>query len=124
MPEFLKDYISNQDQTLLVRPFDKNLLNAVYLSSTILPKDLRGHYEGMVFDAPEWYYEIMNSNPPILVIENIDEISNYEQMKFNEIIASKRIGSHKLPDNILVILTAQNFENVNKEILVQVKIVE
>ena len=108
--ELLKDYIKINMSPLLIPSLLKEYFkNTILLKNDIDRKELNGHYEGMEFTPPIWYQELIqkskNNDYVILMIENINEISKEEQMKFIEILKYKKISTFDLPKNCIIIAT-------------------
>ena len=104
----LVDFISGQD-----------IEGAVVLPANIDKKDLNGHYEGARFVPPKWLDEILTSNTKrLLVIDKIDTIPKADQLKFGEILEYRKIATFDLPDNCVIIVTANeiNKEKIDEEI--------
>ena len=104
----LVDFLSGQD-------FE----NAIVLPANIDSRELTGHYEGMIFKPPLWLDEILGENKSkILVIDKIDMISKEEQLKFCELLEYRKISTFTLPENCIIIVTANeiNKEKINCEI--------
>ncbi len=104
----LIDFLSGQD-------FE----NAIVLPANIDSLELNGHYEGMIFKPPLWLAEILGENKSkILVIDKIDMISKEEQLKFCELLEYRKISTFTLPENCIIIVTANeiNKEKINCEI--------
>ena len=104
----LIDFLSGQD-------FE----NAIVLPANIDSLELNGHYEGMIFKPPLWLSEILGENKSkILVIDKIDMISKEEQLKFCELLEYRKISTFTLPENCIIIVTANeiNKEKINCEI--------
>lgn len=51
-----------------------------------------------------------------LTIEQIDNLSLKEQQKFIPLLKDRRAGNFKLPDNVQIIISAKNLQNVAQEI--------
>lgn len=88
--------------------------DAVILSADISKSLLDGHYEDTEFIPPKWYQRVKekeNSNPNILVIDNITSIAKEEQKKFVEIIKYRKVGVFELPKNCVIIITCEEVNN-------------
>ena len=96
------DFISAQD-----------IPNAVIIDAINNP-DLFGHFVGTLYLPPEWF-EKTNKNV-ILVIDNLDKISKEEQLKFKELLKYKKISTFNLPEDMRILVTVENKENLNEEI--------
>ena len=118
--EILLSYIKANIAPILVDFMSgKDLPDATILSSNIDVKELNGHYEGENFVPPKWLNEILNSNTcKILVIDKIETISKEEQMKFIEILKYRKVSTFELPNNCIIIVTANEIskDKINEEI--------
>ncbi len=118
--EILLSYIKANVAPILVDFMSgKDLPDATILSSNIDAKELNGHYEGENFVPPKWLNEILNSNTcKILVIDKIETISKEEQMKFIEILKYRKVSTFELPNNCIIIVTANEIskDKINEEI--------
>ena len=119
--EMLLSYIKSNVAPILVDFISgEDLDGAVVLPANIDVKELNGHYEGTEFVAPKWFNKILNTNENrILVIDKIDTISKEEQLKFGELLEYKKISTFELPENCVIIITANeiNKDKINEEIL-------
>jgi len=116
--ELLIDYIKNNVAPILVDFIDGiDIPNSVILPANCKINDLNGHYENTEFVAPEWYNKLENEIA-ILVIDKIDSISKEEQTKFLEILKYRKISTFELPENTIIIVTAKeiNKNTINEEI--------
>lgn len=98
----------------------KDIENSIILSANIDVKKLNGHYEEMEFMPPKWYEAIRDSkDAKVLVIDKIDSISKEEQLKFCEILEHRKISTFELPDNCVIVVTADKVskDTISEEIL-------
>ena len=118
--EMLLSYIKANVAPILVDfIFGNDLKGAVVLPANIDEKELNGHYEDADFRPPKWLNEILSTNAnKILVIDKIDTISKEEQLKFCELLEYRKISTFNLPDNCVIIVTANeiNKDKINEEI--------
>ena len=119
--EMLLSYIKSNVAPILVDFISgEDLDGAVVLPANIDVKELNGHYEDTEFVAPKWFNKILNTNENrILVIDKIDTILKEEQLKFCELLEHRKISTFELPDNCVIIITANeiNKDKINEEIL-------
>ena len=95
------------------------LLDDIFVNDIIINADcdislLNGHYEGTSFVAPDWYQDLLDrvkKERPIIVIKNINMIPVTEQNKFIEILKYRKISTFELPEQCLIIVTANNLNN-------------
>ena len=118
--ELLMSYIKSNVAPILINCIGRlKLPNSVTISANCKKEDLNGHYENENFLLPSWYNELLKFNSySILIIEQIDTISKNEQTKFVEILKHRQVSTFKLPQNTVIIVTANkiNKETINKEI--------
>lgn len=118
--EMLLSYIKSNVAPILVDFISgKDISGAVIIPANVNVRELNGHYEGTEFVAPSWLNEITSSNESkILVIDKIDTISKEEQMKFGELLKYRKLSTFDLPDNCIIIITANkvNSDTINEEI--------
>lgn len=96
------DFISAQD-----------IPNALIIDASNNP-DLSGHFAGTLYLPPEWFNKI--NEKVIFVIDNLDKISKEEQLKFKELLKYKKVSTFNLPEDMRVLVTVENKENLNEEI--------
>ena len=68
---------------------------------------------------PEWLKKILNNlskENNILIIKDFDKISTEEQKLFIDIICNNQISSEKLPDNLKIIINAEQKWQLIQEI--------
>lgn len=101
--------------------------NSVILPARIDISELNGHYEEMEFIPPIWYQELekyKEDNYSFLVISDLSNLPKEEQLKFGEILKYKKVGVFELPQNCVIIITAQNIEQtISNEIYSMVAVV-
>lgn len=119
--EMLLSYIKSNVAPILVDFISgKDINGAVIIPANVNVRELNGHYKGTEFVAPSWLNEITSSSESkILVIDKIDTISKEEQMKFGELLKYRKISTFDLPDNCIIIITANkiNSDTINEELL-------
>ena len=54
------------------------------------------------------------NNIAYLVIEEIDKIDEKKQEKYIEIVKDREFRGYKIPENVIIIFTVQNKENIQK----------
>ena len=116
-------YIESNVAPILVDNISARLFidEAVFLPSNCDVSLLNGHYEGMDFVPPLWYVQVLkrkDSRQNILVIDDLTNIPKEEQMKFYELLKYRKIGVFDLPENCVIIATANKliYSNVDKQI--------
>lgn len=118
--ELLMSYIKSNVAPILINCIgDLDLPNSVVLPANCKKEELNGHYENDNFLLPSWYNELLKFNSySILIIDKIDTISKNEQVNFIEILKHRQISTFKLPQNTIIIVTANkiNKDTINEEI--------
>ena len=118
--ELLLSYIKANVAPILVDFISgKDLNGAVVVPASVDVKELNGHYDGADFMPPKWLNEILSTNASkILVIDKIDLISKKEQLKFCELLEHRKISTFELPENCIIIVTANeiNKDKISEEI--------
>ncbi len=114
--ELLNNYLKSGINVILLEDFK----NEIFENNVILDKNsaVCGHYEGIEFMAPDWYYKLLENDEKILVIKDINKMDLIEQTKFIEIIKYKKVNTFDLPENTVIILLAENLKDykLNEEI--------
>ncbi len=112
--ELLKDYIKYGKAPILVENIPSSVFDmAIVLDATCPMEDLNGHYEGVNFLPPKWYEDLMiksKQGRPVLLIQQINKIEAQQQKKFIEILKYKKISTFDLPEDCLIVVTANNIE--------------
>ena len=114
--ELLKEVINNSDVPVLIEDY-----NLVHIKNYVEVDALAGldnFIENSKNEAPAWYYKLDDNNR-ILVIRNIDSLRLDEQSKIGEILKYRKVGSHKLKDNVKILVTCgtMNYNNISKNII-------
>ena len=88
----LEKYIKSGISPILLENIPTSIFEeAVVLEANCDLSLLNGHYEGLDFVAPSWYNKLINQKEnPILIISEINKISQKEQTKFIEILKYKK----------------------------------
>ena len=114
--EILNNYLKSGIKTILLEDFDVN----IFKDNVILDRNsaMCGHYEGMEYVAPNWYYKLLENEEKIIVINDINKLSLDEQTRYIEIIKYKKVSTFDLPEDTIIILLANNLEKnkLNEEI--------
>ena len=92
--------------------------SAIVLPSNIPITELNGHYDNMEYVAPKWYNNLSNTKDnKYLIIDKLDMINFKEQKKFIEILKYRKISTFDLPSDCRIIITANEIDKVDEEIL-------
>lgn len=97
----------------------ENIASSIFDNSVTLDKncdisELNGHYDGIHFLPPKWYDELLEKSKEqycILVIEDINKLSSFEQGKFNELLKYRKISTFDLPSNCRIVLICDNLKD-------------
>lgn len=113
----IKEYMEISNEPILIsnREFKNTGLDVV-IDAKISIDELNDKFIDGKYVVPNWYNDLVSKasiRKTILVISNINSISEIEQSKFIDIIKYKKNGTHKFPDNILILVT-YNTENEYK----------
>lgn len=88
--------------------------NIVILNNDCDISELNGHYDGLEFIAPKWYYTLTQKcalKPSILLINNLNGIPLNDQLKFIEILKYRKISTFELPKNCGIVVTVSDLEH-------------
>ena len=113
--DLLGECIKSGISSILIEEIPENIIKkgAVVIDADCSRAELTGKYENFEFLAPEWYTKLMNSaskHTPVLIIKDINKISEEEQKKFIELFKYRRIYVNKLPENCMIFATYSNLE--------------
>lgn len=118
--DLLISYIkANIAPILILSNYITEFENSVVIPANISIKELNGFYDEVTFKPPKWLNAILNTNEnKILIIDKIDSINKEEQLKFCELLKYRKISTFKLPENCVIIITADEIsrEKINEEI--------
>jgi len=110
--EMIENYINSGISPILIENISSSVFkNAVCLQADCDVSLLNGHYEDINFVAPKWYDELQKNSKnahSLLLINDINKVSQEEQLKFLELFKYKKVGVFDLPDNCIIIATASN----------------
>ena len=118
--DLLLTYINANVAPILVDFINaKDIDGVALLPASVSKLELNGHYEGKEFIPPKWLNEILSTEKTsVLIIDKIDTISKEEQLKFYELLKYKKISTFELPEDTVIIITAEEINNdkINEEI--------
>lgn len=116
----LEKYLKSGISPILIQNVSSTLFeNAVIIKSNVDKSELNGHYEGIDFQPPVWYKQLLEKckkGLTFLLIENINEIDEQQQAKFIEILKYKKVSTFELPENCMIIVTCLNKNKINEEV--------
>lgn len=113
--DLLGEYIKAETSAILIEEIPENAIKkgAVVLDADCSKAELMGYFENLEFKRPEWYNKLIDSaksHTPVLIIKDINKISEEEQRKFIELFKYRKIYVHKLPENCMIFATYSNLE--------------
>lgn len=117
--EMFEAYIKSGINALLLEDVKSDAFkNSVIIESNCDVSLLNGHYENEKFVAPAWYLDLVNNKKNLLIIDNINDVSEYEQGKFVEILRYRKVSTFDLPKNCVVVATCSNIKEnpINEEV--------
>lgn len=113
--DLLGEYIKANKTPILIREIPESIIKkgAVVINSDCSSLELMGHYDNLEYVAPEWYDKLMESSKnhtPVLIIKDINKVSEEEQRKFIELLKYKKVYIHKIPENCMIFVTYSDSE--------------
>ena len=115
----LETYLNSGLTNILIENVKKEIFeDEIILNYDIPVEELNGHFEGINFEPPSWYKELIDNNKKILVINDINKLEYNEQTKFIEILKYKKISTFLLPNDLVVIVLVNNLKEnkINEEV--------
>lgn len=118
----LDSYIKSGISPILLEDIPVNAFpDAIVIESNCDISVLNGHYEGQNFIAPDWYNQLINKKESvrtILIVNNLNKVSEEEQTKFIELFKYRKISTFELQDNCIIIATCNNLKEskINEEV--------
>ena len=77
----------------------------IVISSKSSDSELYVKLKENVFDNEKIHY---------LIVKDIDEINENEQDKYYQMVKDRELYGHKLPENIIIVLTVKNRESLKR----------
>lgn len=113
--DLLGEYIKVGKSSVLIEEIPESVIEkgAIVLKADCTNKELMGYYDNLEYITPKWYKELIESSKthtPVLIIKDINQISEKEQRKFIELFKYKKVYTHKLPENCMIFATYSNLE--------------
>ena len=108
--ELLGEYIKNTNYPILIDEIPESIRQkvAVIINSDCKNDELTGKYIGKEFEEPNWYKKLKTIDKntfSILIIDQINNISEQEQRKFIELLKYRKSYIYKLPENCKIFVT-------------------
>ena len=121
--DLLGEYIKAGKAAVLIEKIPESVIQrgAVVINSDCSSSELMGHYENLEYVAPDWYNKLIESSKshtPVLIIDNINGVSEEEQRKFIEILKYKKVYVNKLPENCMIFIPYSDLKEkpINEEL--------
>lgn len=113
--DLLGEYIKAGKSAVLIEEIPESVIEkgAVVINSDCPNSELMGYYENLEFKLPEWYNKLKESakeHTPVLIIKDINKISEEKQRKFIELLKYKKVYVHKIPENCMIFVTYSNLK--------------
>ncbi len=113
--DLLGEYIKAGKSAVLIENVPESVIEkgAVVINSDCSNSELMGYYDNLEYIAPEWYEKLMESSKnhtPVLIIKDINKVSEEEQRKFIELLKYKKVYVHKIPENCMIFVTYSNLK--------------
>ena len=118
----LKKYIKIGKVPMLIKKVPEKIMkrvSTISINSSCSRKELMGKFENYKYISPKWYMDLLNvskSNVPVLVIENIDKISEKNQRMFIELLKHRKSYVNKLPESCRIFVTYDQIDLVCEEL--------
>lgn len=108
--DILEKYIKYGKAVILCNEIPEEFIKkeAIVLEADCTNTELNGDYKELEYIKPEWYAKLMEKSKkhvPVLIINQINKISENEQRKFIEIFKYKKAYINKLPENCVIFAT-------------------
>lgn len=109
----LGEYIKVRSSVILLDNIPESIIKkgAVVIDANCSNTELIGSFENLEYKAPKWFNELVESSKthtPVLIIKDINKVSEKEQRKFIELLKYKKVYVNKLPKNCMIFLTYSN----------------
>jgi len=108
--DLLGEYIKAGKSAVLIEEIPDSVIEkgAVVINSDCSNSELMGYFDNLEYVAPEWHYKLMDSaktHTPVLIIKDINKVSEEEQRKFIELLKYKKVYVNKIPENCMIFVT-------------------
>ena len=108
--DLLGEYIKAGKSVVLIEEIPESVIKkgAVVINSDCSRSELMGYFDNLEYIVPEWYNKLMESskiNTPVLIIKDINKVSEEEQRKFIELLKYKKVYVNKIPENCMIFVT-------------------
>ena len=108
--DLLGEYIKAGKLAVLIEELPESVIEkgAIVINSDCSSSELMGYFDNLEYIVPEWYNKLMESSKihtPVLIIKDINKVSEEEQRKFIELLKYKKVYVHKIPENCMIFVT-------------------
>ena len=108
--DLLGEYIKAGKSAVLIEEIPEVVIEkgAIVINSDCSSSELMGYFDNLEYVAPEWYDKLMESSKihtPVLIIKDINKVSEEEQRKFIELLKYKKVYVNKIPENCMIFVT-------------------
>lgn len=116
--EYLSSYLRFNVAPVLIDFLSCADLDAtVILPANIPIEELNGKYDGANLVQPKWFDIIASTKKTkMLVIDKIDTIPIEEQLKFVELLKYRKVSTFELPEDCVIVVTANQTSKINEGI--------
>lgn len=113
--DLLGEYIKAGKSAVLIEELPESLIEkgAVVINSDCSNSELMGKFDNLEYKLPEWYNKLKESSKfhtPVLIIKDINKVSEEEQRKFIELLKYKKVYVNRLPENCMIFATYSNLK--------------
>ena len=108
--DLLGEYIKAGKSAVLIEELPESVIEkgAIVINSDCSSSELMGYFDNLEYIVPEWYNKLMESSKihtPVLIIKDINKVSEEEQRKFIELLKYKKVYVNKIPENCMIFVT-------------------
>ena len=118
--ELLGEYIKIGNSIVLIEEIPESVIEkGVVIDASCSNKELMGSFEELEYKIPEWLEKLNKTakeHTPVLVIKDINKISEEEQRKFIELFKYKKVYTNKLPGNTMIFVTYEKDKPIDEEL--------
>ena len=108
------------EQVLRNNPYNPIILvglsDDVFENTVVLSADIDARELNVTTDWYKKFAPFSNAERVCLQICGLDKLEKDEQMKFAGLLKDRRIGSYKLPDNVQIVILADDLVNISERI--------
>ena len=113
--DLLGEYIKAGKSAVLIEEIPESIIEkgAIVINSDCSSSELMGYFDNLEYIVPEWYNKLIESSKihtPVLIIKDINKVSEEEQRKFIELLKYKKVYVNKIPENCMIFVTYSNLK--------------